>query len=99
MGDHHDRCASMLMIDYVFYGLVVLSAAYWLAALVSVARYRRARPSAPPHASPLTILKPVRGDDGRLYEDLRRFFLPDYQTFEILFRIRHFPDPPAAGGQ
>src|SRR5437879_6119327 len=96
MGDHHDRCASMLMIDYVFYGLVVLSAAYWLAALVSVARYRRARPSAPHHASPVTILKPLRGDDGELYENLRSFCLQDYQTFEIVFGVRHFHDPAVA---
>src|SRR5213080_3327765 len=89
MGDHHDRCASMLMIDYVFYGLVVLSAAYWLAALVSVARYRRARPSAPHHASPVTILKPLRGDDGELYENLRHFHDPAVAVVERL--KREFP--------
>src|SRR5436309_13300043 len=97
MGDHHDRCASMLMIDYVFYGLVVLSAAYWLAALVSVARYRWAPPSAPHHASPVTMLKPMQGDAAEPYENLLSSCLQDYQNYEIVFRVGHFHHPaPAA---
>src|SRR3989475_3873584 len=86
----------MPMIDYVFCGLVVLSAAYWLAALVAVARYRQARPSAPDLASPVTILKPLRGDDGELYENLRSFCLQDYENFEIVFGVRHLHDPAVA---
>src|SRR6059036_1843319 len=86
----------MPMIDLVFCGLVVLSAAYWLAALVAVARYRQARPSAPDLASPVTILKPLRGDDGELYENIRSFCLQDYRSFEIVFGVRDLHDPAVA---
>jgi len=84
------------MVDFAFLGLVILAAVYWLAAFASVVRYRRRRPSASDVASPVTILKPLRGDDGQLYENLRSFCLQDYRSFEILFGVRHLHDPAVA---
>jgi len=84
------------MVDFVFLGLVILAAVYWLAAFASVVLYRRRRPSASDVASPVTILKPLRGNDGQLYENLRSFCLQDYRSFEILFGVRHLHDPAVA---
>lgn len=84
------------MVDFAFLGLVILAAVYWLAAFASVVRYRRRRPSASDVASPVTILKPLRGNDGQLYENLRSFCLQDYRSFEILFGVRHLHDPAVA---
>jgi len=84
------------MVDFVFLGLVILAAVYWLAAFASVVLYRRSRPSASDVASPVTILKPLRGNDGQLYENLRSFCLQDYRSFEILFGVRHLHDPAVA---
>ena len=84
------------MIDIVFRGLVILSAVYWLAALAAVAFYRRRRPSTSGPASPVTILKPLRGDDGQLYQNLRSFCRQDYRDFEIVFGVRHLQDPAVA---
>ena len=84
------------MVDFAFLGLVILAAVYWLAAFASVVLYRRRRPSASDVASPVTILKPLRGNDGQLYENLRSFCLQDYRSFEILFGVRHLHDPAVA---
>jgi len=84
------------MVDFAFLGLVILAAVYWLAAFASVVLYRRSRPSASDVASPVTILKPLRGNDGQLYENLRSFCLQDYRCFEILFGVRHLHDPAVA---
>jgi len=84
------------MVDFAFLGLVILAAVYWLAAFASVVLYRRRRPSASDAASPVTILKPLRGNDGQLYENLRSFCLQDYRSFEILFGVRHLQDPAVA---
>ncbi len=86
----------MPMIDGVFFGLVFFSAAYWLAAVVAVARYRRGRPSIADLAAPVSILKPLRGDDGHLYENLRSFCRQDYPNFEIVFGVNDPRDPAVA---
>jgi len=86
----------MSIIDFVFFGLVFFSAVYWLAAFVAVARYRRARPSVPDLASPVTILKPLCGDDGQLYENLRSFCRQDHSNFEIVFGVHDPKDPAVA---
>ena len=83
----------MPMIDAVGSVLLLASAVYWLVALVLVSRYRRVRPSVSDLESPVTILKPLRGDDGQLYENLRSFCRQDYPNFEIVFGVRHLDDP------
>ncbi len=84
------------MIDFVFLGLVIFAAVYWLAAFASVVLYRRRRPCTSDVAPSVTMLKPLRGDDGQLYENLRSFCLQDYRSFEIVFGVRHFHDPAVA---
>src|SRR5437879_13276622 len=84
------------MIDLVFLGLVIFAAVYWLVALTAVVRYRQRRPSTSDVAPPVTILKPLRGNDGQLYENLRSFCLQDYRNFEIVFGVRYLHDPAVA---
>jgi ceramide glucosyltransferase len=81
------------MIDFVFLGLVLFAVVYWLAALASVVLHQRRRPSTSDALPPVTMLKPLRGDDGQLYENLRSFCLQDYGSFEIVFGVRDLHDP------
>src|SRR2546425_1146590 len=74
------------MIDFVFLGLVIFAAVYWLAAFASVVLYRRRRPCTSDVAPSVTMLKPLRGDDGQLYENLRSFVL-EAKTAEILVQL------------
>lgn len=42
---------------------------------------------------PVSILKPLKGDEDRLAENLRSFFLQDYPRFEIVFATTDPSDP------
>jgi ceramide glucosyltransferase len=58
--------------------------------------------SSPPHLDapfalyPVSILKPLKGRDAGLLENLESFFLIDYPDFEILFSVSDARDPAAA---
>ena len=84
------------MINAVFLGLAIFAAVYWLVAFASVVLSRCPRPSTPEIAPPVTILKPLRGNDGQLYQNLRSFCIQDYRCFEIVFGVRHLHDPAVA---
>jgi ceramide glucosyltransferase len=77
------------------------STAFLLLTIVAAVRYwlraRAARNSARavPESSlpPVTLLKPVHGDEPRLRQNLESFFRQDYPNFEIVFGARSADDP------
>jgi len=73
--------------------LAILSVLYWVYALRSDRRLRDRRGTRSPHAPPVTVLKPVRGDDGQLYANLRSFCEQDYPHHEVLFGVASADDP------
>ncbi|KAG0205655.1 hypothetical protein BGX28_002771 [Mortierella sp. GBA30] len=44
----------------------------------------------------VSILRPLRGVDCNMYENLASSFLQDYQHFEIIFSVAHKDDPAVA---
>lgn len=67
---------------------------YCILAIIAAVRHaqtRRQREFSSPTA--ISILKPLAGLDEGLEENLRSFFAQDYQSFEILFAVRHDQDP------
>ena len=44
-------------------------------------------------APPVSILKPLCGDEPNLYENLRSFFVLDYPNYQIVFGVRDSADP------
>lgn len=54
---------------------------------------RRQRPSGAP--TPITVLKPLKGADAQLYENLRSFCVQDYPRFQIIFGVADADDPAA----
>lgn len=78
-------------------GLVAISAiATTLFGLVSLFWVTRRRRGLPDYTPPVTILKPLKGEDEGLEANLRSFFQLDYPTFQLLFCVAE-PDDPAIG--
>jgi ceramide glucosyltransferase len=82
-------------------GLLVLAVSTsWtvlgLIAVIWVSRVGRARgtpPIAPAKAVPVSVLKPLRGADSELEENLETFFAQDYSNFELVFGVVDDDDP------
>jgi ceramide glucosyltransferase len=74
--------------------LVVVATLYYIAVIVAAARFGGRSGRAPEKPPPISILKPLRGADPRLLDNLRSHLALDYPDFEILCGIAH-PDDPA----
>ncbi len=77
---------------------VTTSAVYSLMVAAAVAQFRRraaeagTREGARAFQPPVSVLKPVHGDEPDLEETLASFFEQDYPEYEILFCARHNSD-------
>jgi ceramide glucosyltransferase len=95
-----DRCQEVanvqLDLTVILLGLALFPLTYWLVVLGCVWRLRDPRSAAPRYAPPVTVLKPVRSDDGQLYENLRSFCEQDYPAYEVLVGVRNADDPAVA---
>ena len=76
--------------------LLVGSWVYCVLAAVASHRYLAISPSIRSVFPPITVLKPLCGQDDRLEENLRSFFAQDYPDYEILFAVHGLADPAAA---
>jgi ceramide glucosyltransferase len=73
--------------------LAAMSAAYWLGALWCTATFRRQLVRRSTFAPHVTILKPLCGAGGRLYESLRSFCEQEYPHYQIVVGVRSADDP------
>jgi len=76
---------------------LILSAASVAYALLAVAavvfeRCRHKRPDESDYRPPVTVLKPLCGEEPRLYEALRSFCVQDYPRYQIVFGVRNSDD-------
>jgi ceramide glucosyltransferase len=77
---------------------VITSTVYSLLVALGVLRFRRRAAAALSHRRahpfqpPVSVLKPVHGDEPDLEENLASFFVQDYPEYEILFCARHAND-------
>src|SRR5262245_19677849 len=83
-------------LDLVFLGVSIFTIVYWLAAMACVVAFRMQPLGATHFSPPVTVLKPLRGDDGYLYENLRSFCVQDYPTYEVIFGVQDGRDPAVA---
>jgi ceramide glucosyltransferase len=64
---------------------------------IAVLRFRHRRDCVEGRRSdslpPLSLLKPLHGEEPNLQENIESFFLQDYDRFEIIFGCRHSSDP------
>jgi ceramide glucosyltransferase len=76
----------------------VASIAYYILCLWSAATFLREQKAAgegarPTLATPVSILKPLRGTDPEMYESFRSYCLQDYPEYEIIFGVSDENDP------
>ena len=81
----------------VFPGWACLAASVagllYLAVSVYAVRILLVRPRRNSTATPITVLKPLRGADAGLYENLRSFCQQTYAPFQIVFGVADADDP------
>ncbi|MVW59754.1 glycosyltransferase [Massilia sp. NEAU-DD11] len=76
--------------------LTVLATLYALAALLCHGRIRRARAVRPPLWTPVTVLKPLCGDEPRLEENLAGLCSQTHPHVQLVFGVRDPADPAVA---
>jgi len=81
-------------IGWIGFALSAASVAYSLLATVAVIlwRQRRVRPDQPDYRPPVTVLKPLCGDEPCLYDALRSFCVQRYPQYQIVFGVREGAD-------
>ncbi len=79
------------IIGYTLGGVAVI---YQIVALSVIALWRYRKPARPAIPRPVSILKPLCGEEPYLYENLRSFCLQKYPCYQIVFGVRE-PDDPA----
>ena len=66
------------------------------AGLLALSRFRRLRPVPASGSPPVTVLKPLHGDEPLLEEALASVCAQDYPTFQIVFGVQDSADPALA---
>src|SRR5688572_20231138 len=85
------------MLAWLFAALAAGSGVYCILVLCAVWAYRRSpRPAAGNPGVPVSVLKPLHGQDEGLEQNLRSIFEQDYAAYELLFAVRHEDDPSVA---
>ena len=73
--------------------MAVVSTLFTFGSLLWVTRRRR---SLADHTPPISIFKPLKGEDEGLEENLRSFFRLDYPVYQLLFCVADDHDPAIA---
>jgi ceramide glucosyltransferase len=83
-------------MNWLLAAIITLGMVHAIAGMIILARERKLslRQSTDNGIRPaVTILKPIKGLDGNLIENLKTFFELDYPEYEIVFAIRDHDDP------
>jgi ceramide glucosyltransferase len=76
--------------------LLLGSWVYCVLSSVAARRYLTISPAPLTDPRPISVLKPLCGQDDHLEENLRSFFTQDYPNYEILFAVDRMDDPAVA---
>ena len=80
------------MIAAVYAAAIIYLLLAVVGTLLFAGRLRRAFMT-PAFGAPVTVLKPVCGDEPELLENLRTFCVQEYPTYQVIFGVRDADDP------
>ena len=84
----------MSAVALLLLALTAVSALYWAWTLVCAYRFSRRPHWATSGFQPaVSVLKPLQGDDGHLYDTLRSFCGQAYPAYQLVFGVRDVADP------
>src|ERR1700693_6554749 len=82
-----------MLIPALLAALLCGALVYCLLTMAAARSYLAVRPPALLSAPPISVLRPLRGWDEGLEENLRSYFAQDYPEFELLCAVHHPGDP------
>ena len=82
---------SFAQVAGILFGLAAL--AYLVLAIRSTWRFRERAEPAPGWCPPVSVLKPVYGNEPELYDCLRSFCEQDWPEYEVIFGAHREDDP------
>ncbi|HAM36823.1 MAG TPA: ceramide glucosyltransferase [Elusimicrobia bacterium] len=80
------------ILTWAAYATAAFSVVFALACIPAAFRLLRRRLRPPEELPPVTILKPLKGADRRLYDNLASFCRQDYPRFQVLFAVASCDD-------
>jgi ceramide glucosyltransferase len=86
-------------VSFAIAAVFAAAFAYMVLAVIGVVRFGRALGKKPQHSgnwTPVTVLKPLCGDEPELYENLKSFCEQDYPSYQVVFGVRDAADPAIA---
>jgi len=86
----------ILIVEYVLLTAACLGCVYILGSGIAVRRFFKRPPAVGAGQAPVTVLKPLCGDDPGLYQNLRSFCEQDFGTWQIVFGVRSADDSAIA---
>lgn len=86
----------MVLMTALAAAVCLVGALYLLLAALAVRRFSGIAIVAAGAPAPVTVLKPLHGEDAQLYENLRSFCVQRHPCFQILFGVRDPADPAIA---
>jgi ceramide glucosyltransferase len=81
------------ILSWLFIASAVLGSLYQLLAAYAVRRFAAQPAPTPTTKPPVTLLKPLCGDESGLYQNLRSFCELDYPDLQIVCGVRDADDP------
>ena len=82
----------MMVLSWIVAALLAGSLVYCILIVIAARRYLSVPQPQSQDSPPISVLKPMYGDEIGLEENLRSFFEQNYPEFEILFALHASDD-------